>query len=101
MADDGLSAVLAGWGDDFEEELSRAVGDDESLKRSLTLVAVDEEVLKQTGELAQLRTVPPSGELDEAALRGIHWCAAKVRGAIITVLAPVKSSTEGEETGDA
>ena len=100
MADDDLSAVLAGWGD-FEDELSRAVGDDESLKRSLTLVAVDEEVLKQTGELAQLRTVPPSGELDEAALRGIRWCAAKVRGAIITVLAPVKSSTEGEETGDA
>jgi hypothetical protein len=100
MADDDLRAVLAEWGDEFEEELSRAVGDGESLKRSLTLVAAVEEILKQAGELAELRTVPPSGELDEAALLGIHWCAAKVRQAI-TALVPVKTNTEAEETGDA
>jgi hypothetical protein len=45
---DELAAQLAEWGEDFEEELNGAVAEeDEPLKRSLSLLAAVEAVLKE------------------------------------------------------
>jgi hypothetical protein len=54
MSDD-LTALLAEWGSDFEEELGRVVGDDTPLRRSLVLVAAVEAVLGLTGTLSMRR----------------------------------------------
>jgi hypothetical protein len=48
---DDLAAQLAEWGEDFEEELNRAVAEeDDSLRRSLALLAAVEAVLKLADE---------------------------------------------------
>lgn len=49
---DELAAQLAEWGEDFEEKLARAVAEeDESLRRSLSLLAAVEAALKLADEI--------------------------------------------------
>ena len=58
------------------------------------LLAAVEAALKVADESAQITTAPPSGKEDEGAVRGLHYCAAKVREAITTALT-------GQEASDA
>jgi hypothetical protein len=88
MMGDDLAAQLAEWGEGFEEELSRAVAEeDDSLKRSLCLLAAVEAVLKLTEPDGEVHR-DLDGNEEDGAIRVVR-CAA-LREAITAAL------TEGE-----
>jgi hypothetical protein len=90
---DDLTALLAQWGEQFEEELSRAVAEEcESLERSLSLLAAVEAVLKLAGKLEP--QAPPASALEEDRMWMRQECAGMIRAAITAALT-------GQEAGDA
>ncbi len=64
MADD-LAAQLAEWGEGFEEELNRAFAEeDDSLKRSLCLLAAVEAALKRHAPITRREGWNPTCSYD-------------------------------------
>jgi hypothetical protein len=97
MTDD-LTDLLAEWGEVFEEELNRAVAEeDESLKRSLSLLAAVEAALKAaddwSAEATRLHQIawneadPQSRIAVSLRAQAFEDCARGFRAAITAVLA--------------
>jgi hypothetical protein len=104
MGSDDLAALLKEWGDEAEEDLSRAVGEEyDWLSRLLTLVAAIEQVLKLPGEwdretvrceAVAARSAPRGQRASMASARAIAYkdCADALLEAIASALAGKEGS---------